>query len=108
MLYCCSAVARLGPDDLKRWRQSLYEGDQLDASVVRRLIDEVEQLRAERAAARIEFARKAAAALEERLATVATYNRGGCSKCGDAEARAFLAKLKRVVGEEPEGPGNMR
>ncbi len=97
-------MARVGPADLKRWRQSLYEGDQLDASVARRLIDEVEQLRAELAAQRIEFARKAAAALEARLAAVAPYNRGGCAKCGDAEARAFLAKLRRIVGEDPKRP----
>jgi len=98
-------MLRVGSDDLKRWRQSLYEGDQLDASIARRLIVEVEQLRAERAADRIDFARKAAAALESRLAAVATYNRGGCPKCGDAEARAFLAKLKRIVGEDTKGDG---
>jgi hypothetical protein len=43
-------MSRVDPADLKRWRQSLFEGDQLDASVARRLIDEVEQLRAELAA----------------------------------------------------------
>ncbi len=93
-------MPRVGPEDLKRWRKSLYEGDPLDASIARRLIDEIEELRAELAAQRIEFARRAADALEKRLAAVATYNRGGCPKCGDAEARAFLAKLKRIVGED--------
>jgi hypothetical protein len=78
------------------------------ASIARRLIDEVEQLRAELAAQRIEFAQRAAEALEKRLATVSTYNHGGCAKCGDAEARAFLAKLKRIVGEDPKGPGKMK
>jgi hypothetical protein len=29
-------------------------------------------------------------------------------KCGDAEARAFLAKLKRIVGDDVKGPGKMK
>ena len=42
-----------------------------------------------------------------RLATV-ELQRGGCPKCGDAEARAFLAKLKRIVGEDPKAPGKLK
>ncbi len=76
----------VGPDDLKRWRRSLCERGQLDA----------------------EFARDAAAALENRLAAVATYDRGGCPKRREAKTRAFLSKLKRIVGEEPKSPGKMK
>jgi hypothetical protein len=35
---------------------------------------------------------------------VATYNRGNCPKCGDAEARAFPAKLKRIGADVLTGP----
>jgi hypothetical protein len=95
-------MARVGPDDLARWKASLYSGDQLDATIARRLVAEVELLRTELAEQRVEFARKAAASLEKRLKDVAAFNRGGCPKCGDAEARAFLAKLKRIA--EPSKP----
>jgi hypothetical protein len=44
----------------------------------------------------------------EALAAVATYNRGGCPKCGDSEALAFLAKLKRIVGEDPNVAGKLK
>jgi hypothetical protein len=37
--------------------------------------------------------------VEKRLAAVTAFNRGGCPQCKDAEARAFLAKLKRVANE---------
>jgi hypothetical protein len=102
MLYGCSGMQRVGPGDLTRWRQALYAGDPLDPAVARRLIAEVEQLRAELAEARVEFARKAAAALEKRLADVAAFNSGGCPRCRDAEARAFLARLRKV---KPPGAG---
>ena len=93
-------MARLQAEDLDRWKRALYAGDQLDASVARRLIAEVERLRGELAGARVEFAKKAALALEKRLADVATFNSGGCSRCRDAEARAFLARLKRIAVPE--------
>lgn len=84
--------------DLLRWRQALYEGDQLDASICRRLVGEVDRLRNEVDSQRVTFAQKAAAALEKRLADVAAFNSGGCARCHDAEARAFLAKLKKIAG----------
>jgi cytochrome c553 len=59
----------------------------------------VEQLQAELAAARVTFATKAAAALEKRITDVAAFNQGGCRTCHEAEARAFLAKLKLIAGE---------
>jgi hypothetical protein len=89
-------VPRVTPENLAAWRKTLYDGDQLDAATARRLMDEVEQLQAELAHARVDFATKAAAALEKRLADVAAF--GGCRTCRDAEARAFLAKLKKVAG----------
>lgn len=90
-------MAAITPADLLRWRQALYEGDQLDASICRRLLGEVDRLQNELDAQRVTFAQKAAAALEKRLGDVATYNSGGCERCHDAEARAFLAKLKRIA-----------
>ncbi len=90
-------MPRLTPDDLARWRRALYAGDQLDAATARRLMDEIDALWADLARQRVDIATKAAAALEERLEAVATYNSGGCSKCRDAEARVFLAKLKRIT-----------
>ncbi len=90
---------RLTPGNLARWRQTLYQGDQLDAATARRLMDEVEALWADLAGQRVQIATKAATALEKRLADVATYNSGGCPKRRDAEARAFLAKLKRIAGD---------
>lgn len=75
----------------------LYAGDQLDAAQARQLLGEVERLRAELASQRVEVARRSAGALEKRLGEVAAYNHGGCPACRDAEARAFLAKLKRVA-----------
>jgi predicted house-cleaning NTP pyrophosphatase (Maf/HAM1 superfamily) len=92
------AVPASTPESLAAWRKTLYEGDPLDAATARRLMDEVEQLQAELARARVDFATKAAAALEKRLADVAAFNQGGCRTCRDAEARAFLAKLKKVAG----------
>jgi Spy/CpxP family protein refolding chaperone len=91
-------MSRVTPRDLAAWRSALYHGDQLDAAAARRLLDEVEQLQAELSAARVTFATKAAGALEKRLTDVAAYNQGGCRTCRDAEARAFLAKLKKVAG----------
>jgi hypothetical protein len=89
-------MVRVRPEELQRWREALYNGERLEAVVARRLIAEVEQLRIELARARIEFAKKAAAALEKRLADVAAFNHGGCERCRDAEARAFLARLKKI------------
>ncbi len=60
-----------------------------------REVEEVELLWRELAEARVTFATKAAAALEKRLADVAAF--GECRTCRDAEARAFLGKLKRIV-----------
>jgi hypothetical protein len=92
-------MPRITPADLQRWRQALYEGDPLDASICRRLLEEVDRLRGDLDALRVAFARKAAAALEKRLTAVAAFNSGGCPRCKDAEARAFLAKLKRIADE---------
>ncbi len=64
-------------------------------------MDEIDALWADLARQRVDIATKAAAALEKRLEAVATYNSGGCPKCKDAEARAFLAKLKRIAEREP-------
>jgi hypothetical protein len=90
--------SRLTPDDIQALRQRLYHGEQhLDAATARRLMDEIGCLRDELAQARLTFAEKAAQALEKRLQVVATFNHGGCPKCRDAEARAFLAKLQRIV-----------
>jgi predicted house-cleaning NTP pyrophosphatase (Maf/HAM1 superfamily) len=89
---------RITPDNLAAWRKTLYQGDPLDAATARRLMDEVAQLQAELARTRVDFATKAAAALEKRLADVAAFNQGGCRTCHDAEARAFLAKLKKIAG----------
>lgn len=97
-------MPRLTPSDLARCRRTLYAGDQIDAATARRLMDEIDALRAELAHQRIEIATKAAVALEKRLADVAAYNSGGCPKFRDAEARAFLAKLKRIAGEKPGDP----
>jgi hypothetical protein len=78
-------------------RATLYAGDQLDSGSVRRLLEEVESAWSDLARQRVEIASKAAAALEKRLATVAAFNQGGCRTCHDSEARAFLAKLKRIA-----------
>jgi hypothetical protein len=89
-------MSRIRPEELEGWREALYLGERLDVGVTRRLVAEVEQLRIELARARIDFAKKAAAALEKRLADVAAFNHGGCERCRDAEARAFLARLKKI------------
>jgi hypothetical protein len=93
------AAPRVTADDLETWRRELYYGRQLEPAAARRLMDELERLQDELAQARRTFARKAAAALERRLQVVATFNRGGCPSCRDAEARAFLAKLQRIAAE---------
>jgi len=85
------------PDELALWRRRLYLGQELDAATARRLMDELERLDARLEAARVEFATKAALALEKRLEDIAAYNHGGCPACHDAEARAFLARLKKIV-----------
>ncbi len=90
---------RLRSAELDEWRQLLYEGRPVDPAVVRRLIAEVTTLWSELARQRVDFAAKAASALEKRLAAVAAYNSGGCPKCHDAEARAVLAKLKQIAGD---------
>ncbi len=95
-------ASRVSSADLDEWRQLLYAGRPVEATAVRRLIGEVTALWSELARQRIDFAAKAASALEKRLAVVAAYNSGGCPKCHDAEARVFLAKLKRIA-EEGDG-----
>jgi hypothetical protein len=91
--------AHLQPHVLESLRQKLYAGDQLDAAQARQLLAEVDLLREELASARKDFARKAAGALGKRLQDVAAFNRGGCPTWRDAEARAFLVKLQRIVEE---------
>ncbi len=99
-------LPRVTPEELAAWRHQLYLGRQLAAAAVRRLMDEVERLRGELADARVTFATKAAEALEKRLADVGTFNHGGCPACHDAEARAFLAKLKKVVKDRTPPPAS--
>jgi hypothetical protein len=65
---------------------------------------EIEQLRGELAAARVAFATKACEALDRRLKDVAACNHGGCPNCRDAEARAFLAKLRRIASADGDAP----
>ena len=91
------SLPRVTPEDVSAWRLQLYRGEQLDEAVVRRLVDEVVRLGEELAQARIAFAERAAQALRKRLEDVGVYNHGGCPGCRDAEARAFLAKLERIV-----------
>lgn len=93
-------MRRLTPTELDRFRQRLYRGDGLEDADCRLLVAEVDALGADLARQRVEFARKAALALEGRLQQVAIYNHGGCPTCRDAEARAFLAKLKRIRDED--------
>jgi hypothetical protein len=93
-------VPRLTPSDLSRFRATLYRGDELGSDAVRRLLEEIESAWSDLARRRVEFATKAAAALEKRLADVTAFNRGGCPLCKDAEARAFLKKLKRIADEK--------
>lgn len=40
-------MPRLTPSDLARCRRTLYAGDQIDAATARRLMDEIDALRAE-------------------------------------------------------------
>jgi len=94
---------RLTAADLDLYRRRLYHGDDLGDLACRLLVAEVGALWAELAKARTDFAAKAAAGLEKRLESVAAYNHGGCPKCRDAEARAFLAKLKQIAGSKPAG-----
>lgn len=65
---------------------------------VGRIGDLAELLWGQRSAtARRELAPELAFALEQRLADLSVY-RGGCP-CRHVEARAFLAKLKRLAGD---------
>jgi hypothetical protein len=96
---------RVTPQELAALRHQLYLGhQQIDAGTARRLMDEIDRLRDQLAQARTTFASKAAAALEKRLQVVASFNHGGCPKCRDAEARAFLAKLRRIQQEPSPSP----
>jgi hypothetical protein len=95
-----TAVPRLTPADVARFRATLYRGDELSSDSVRRLLEEVENAWADLARQRVEFATKAAAALGKRLADVAAFNQGGCRTCHDGEARAFLARLKRIADQK--------
>jgi len=40
--------------------------------------------------------------LEERLKAVEVYGAGGCPTCHDGEARAFLGRLRKLVGATDE------
>lgn len=89
---------RITPEQIQALRQRLYGAEEhVDAPTARRLLTEIEVLEGQLTEARATFARKAADALEKRLRDVAAFNHGGCSKCRDAEARAFLAKLRRIA-----------
>ncbi len=90
--------SRVTPDEIAALRERLHKGEQLlDVETARRLMHEIDQLREELAASRRTFATNAATALEKRLQDVASFNHGGCSQCREAEARAFLMKLKRIA-----------
>ena len=91
---------RVTPEQLSALRHRLYDGEQvISAATARQLMDEIDELRRELGVARVTFATKAARALETRLRSVATFNHGGCPTCRDAEAQAFLAKLRRIAAE---------
>ena len=96
-------MRHLTPAHIDLYRRRLYHGGHLDDFAARQLVAEVDALRAELSQARIDFAAKAASALEKRLESIAAYSHGGCPKCRDAEARAFLARLKRIAGSKPVG-----
>ena len=97
--------SRVTSEDLTTWRRQLYSGAQFDSVTARRLIDELERLQEEQRTARVTFARKASEALRKRLTNVATFNHGGCPVCHDAEARAFLANLEKIVRDgQPQAP----
>jgi hypothetical protein len=70
-----------------------------------RLQAEIEHLWAEVRTARADAMEKAADALAKRLSEVAAYNHGGCPTCRDAEARAFLARLRKAASVKARGPG---
>jgi hypothetical protein len=84
------------PDDLERWRRTRTPASAMD--LVPRLMAEIERLWAEVKTGRADAMEKAASALEKRLSEVAAYNHGGCPTCRDAEARAFLARLRKAAG----------
>jgi hypothetical protein len=86
------------------WRRTLQEegdGEFLDPTLAQviapKLMDEVERLHAELARARRQLAAEEAAALEKRLTDVAAHG-GECGSCHNAEARAALARLRKVAG----------
>ena len=84
------------PADLEQWRRTRKPASAMD--LVPKLIAEIERLWAEVKTARAEAMEKAATALAKRLSEVAAYNHGGCPTCRDAEARAFLARLRKAAG----------
>lgn len=84
------------PQDLERWRRTRTPASAMD--LVPRLMAEIERLWAEVKTARTTAMEKAATALDKRLSEVASYNHGGCPTCRDAEARAFLARLRKAAG----------
>jgi uncharacterized protein (UPF0212 family) len=52
--------------------------------------------------------RTAARRLEERLQVVKIYAAGGCPTCNEAEARAFVAELRRLADEAERGATGRR
>ncbi len=89
---------------ITEWRRALEEegdGEFLDPTLAQdiapRLMDEVERLHAELAAARRHLATEEATALEKRLTDVATYG-GECRSCHNSEARAALVRLRNAAG----------
>lgn len=91
------------PADLARWRVQLAAGGPLSAADVRLLLDAVEQLQvAVRSAEQDAFA-LAAVYLGRRLSALPT-NGGRCPSCGDGEAHAAAAWLRRAAGSTAEPP----
>lgn len=95
---------RVTTEHLASWRREIAEqgdGEFLDLiaqAIAPRLMAQIERLWAERDSARKDAMAAAAVALARCLSDVASYNHGGCPTYKYAEARAFLARLRRAAG----------
>ena len=90
--------------DIDAWRRDLQEegdGEFLDPTTAQviapRLMDEVQRLQSELARVRRDVAAQEAAALERRLGDLAVSG-GECETCHNTEARAAMARLRKVAG----------
>jgi hypothetical protein len=91
------------PSDLAAWRRALKEegdGEHLDPTTAQviapRLMDELDRLRFQLAAARASALREAAKALERQLGQIPAD--GAQCACGHTQARAFLGRLREMLG----------